>query len=166
MAKIKRRKSSKLFSSPRKKTRGSKFNQMGLVNSGIAVMSLLLVAFIFSFSERQVQSGVPIEVKFPSMPNTPKLATEISGSEIITVAIRRTNIGQNTNEENLLDVISPEKIAAIALSIFLKNNKEASREKFVSNELKDSVNPWVIQGRQIILNQENSTSNNSWRKTD
>ena len=77
MAKIKRRKSSKLFSSPRKKTRGSKFNQMGLVNSGIAVMSLLLVAFIFSFSERQVQSGVPIEVKFPSMPDTPKLATEI-----------------------------------------------------------------------------------------
>ena len=50
---------------------------MGLVNSGIAVMSLLLVAFIFSFSERQVQSGVPIEVKFPSMPDTPKLATEI-----------------------------------------------------------------------------------------
>ena len=77
MAKIKRRKSSKLFSSPRKKTRGSKFNQMGLVNSGIAVMSLLLVAFIFSFSERQVQSGIPIEVKFPSMPDTPKLATEI-----------------------------------------------------------------------------------------
>ena len=77
MAKIKRRKSSKLFSSPRKKTRGNKFNQMGLVNSGIAVMSLLLVAFIFSFSERQVQSGVPIEVKFPSMPDTPKLATEI-----------------------------------------------------------------------------------------
>ena len=77
MAKIKRRKSSKLFSSPRKKNRGNKFNQMGLVNSGIAVMSLLLVAFIFSFSERQVQSGVPIEVKFPSMPDTPKLATEI-----------------------------------------------------------------------------------------
>jgi len=77
VAKIKRRKSSKLFSSPRKKTRGSKFNQMGLVNSGIAVMSLLLVAFIFSFSERQVQSGIPIEVKFPSMPDTPKLATEI-----------------------------------------------------------------------------------------
>ena len=36
----------------------------------------------------------------------------------------------------------------------VKNNKESSREKFVSNELKDSVNPWVIQGRQIILNQD------------
>ena len=38
-----------------------------------------------------------------------KLATENSGAEIITVAIRRTNIGQNKNEESLLDVISPKK---------------------------------------------------------
>ncbi|MDX1786863.1 MAG: thiazole synthase [Psychrobacter sp.] len=32
-----------------------------------------------------------------------------SGAEIVTVAIRRTNIGQNSNEPNLLDVISPDK---------------------------------------------------------
>lgn len=32
-----------------------------------------------------------------------------SGAEIVTVAIRRTNIGQNKDEPNLLDVISPEK---------------------------------------------------------
>lgn len=32
-----------------------------------------------------------------------------SGSEIVTVAIRRTNIGQNKGEPNLLDVISPER---------------------------------------------------------
>ena len=38
-----------------------------------------------------------------------RLATENSCSEIITVAIRRTNIGQNANEESLLDVISPEE---------------------------------------------------------
>ena len=31
-----------------------------------------------------------------------RLATEKSGSEIITVAIRRTNIGQNPNDESLL----------------------------------------------------------------
>jgi len=50
---------------------------MGLINTGIAVMSLLLVAFIFSFSGRQTQSGIPIEVKFPSLPDTPKLAIDI-----------------------------------------------------------------------------------------
>lgn len=38
-----------------------------------------------------------------------RLAIEASGAEIVTVAIRRTNIGQHTGEANLLDVISPEK---------------------------------------------------------
>ena len=36
-------------------------------------------------------------------------AIEASGAEIVTVAIRRTNIGQNKNEPNLLDSISPKK---------------------------------------------------------
>lgn len=38
-----------------------------------------------------------------------KAAIEASGAEIVTVAIRRTNIGQNAGEPNLLDVISPER---------------------------------------------------------
>lgn len=38
-----------------------------------------------------------------------RLAIEASGAEIVTVAIRRTNIGQNPDEPNLLDVISPDK---------------------------------------------------------
>jgi len=36
-------------------------------------------------------------------------AIAMSGAEIVTVAIRRTNIGQNPGEPNLLDVISPDK---------------------------------------------------------
>lgn len=35
-------------------------------------------------------------------------AIEISGAEIITMAVRRTNIGQNKGEPNLLDIISPD----------------------------------------------------------
>ena len=76
MAKLKRRKSAKLFSTPRKKS-SWKAQRTGLINTAIAVMSLLLVAFIFSFSGKQTQSGVPIEVQFPSPSDTPKLATEI-----------------------------------------------------------------------------------------
>lgn len=38
-----------------------------------------------------------------------RLAIEASGAEIITVAIRRTNIGQNKDEPNLLDVLPPDK---------------------------------------------------------
>ena len=37
-------------------------------------------------------------------------AIAASEAEIVTVAIRRVNIGQNTNEPNLLDVISPDNI--------------------------------------------------------
>lgn len=38
-----------------------------------------------------------------------RLAIEASGAEIVTVAVRRTNIGQNPDEPNLLDVISPDR---------------------------------------------------------
>jgi hypothetical protein len=33
----------------------------------------------------------------------------IAGAEIVTVAIRRTNIGQNPGEPNLLDVLPPDR---------------------------------------------------------
>ena len=36
-------------------------------------------------------------------------AVEASGSQIITVAIRRTNLGQNPDEPNLLDVLPPSQ---------------------------------------------------------
>ena len=55
-----------------------KARQMGIVNAGIGVMSVLLFAFIFSFSTRQTQTGVPIKaVTFPTSDEAPKLATEI-----------------------------------------------------------------------------------------
>ena len=92
MAKLKRRKPSIFFSTPSKKSRSKKAKRMGLINTAIAVMSLLLVAFIFSFSGRQTQSGIPIEVKFPSMPDTPKLATEIySANPILDIEIEILN---------------------------------------------------------------------------
>ena len=38
-----------------------------------------------------------------------KLAIEATGAEMVTVAIRRMNIGQDKNKLSLLDFISPEK---------------------------------------------------------
>ena len=46
--------------------------------------------------------------KYKNMTET-GAAIGASEAEIVTVAIRRTNIGQNSNEPNLLDVISPDK---------------------------------------------------------
>ncbi|MGH8248835.1 MAG: thiazole synthase, partial [Gammaproteobacteria bacterium] len=36
-------------------------------------------------------------------------AVEASGAQIVTVAIRRTNIGQNAGEPNLLDAVPPDR---------------------------------------------------------
>ena len=41
--------------------------------------------------------------------NETKNAIETSGAQIVTVAIRRLKIGQNEEQQNLLDVISPDK---------------------------------------------------------
>src|SRR5213075_397158 len=38
-----------------------------------------------------------------------RAAVEASGAEIVTVAIRGTNIGQNANEPSLLDVLPPSQ---------------------------------------------------------
>jgi thiazole synthase len=69
-----------------------------------------------------------------------KLATEESGSEIITVAIRRVNIGQNPNEESLLDVISPKKHTILPNTAGCYNAKDAVRTLLLARELLDGHN--------------------------
>jgi thiazole synthase len=46
--------------------------------------------------------------KYKDMAET-RAATEASGAEIVTVAIRRTNIGQNADEPNLLEALPPSE---------------------------------------------------------
>src|SRR5450432_517202 len=46
--------------------------------------------------------------KFKDLDET-RRATEAGAAQIVTVAIRRTNIGQDKNQPNLLDVLPPEK---------------------------------------------------------
>ena len=46
--------------------------------------------------------------KYRDLEETGK-AIEASGAQIVTVAIRRTNIGQAKDEPNLLDYVSPER---------------------------------------------------------
>lgn len=72
--------------------------------------------------------------------NETKFATENSGSEIITVAIRRTNIGQNANEESLLDVISPEKYTILPNTAGCYDAKDAVRTCLLARELLDGHN--------------------------
>ncbi|HUN00990.1 MAG TPA: thiazole synthase, partial [Halothiobacillus sp.] len=46
--------------------------------------------------------------KFKDMAET-QAASEAAGTQIVTVAIRRSNIGQNPGEPNLLDILTPDR---------------------------------------------------------
>src|SRR5690606_6909798 len=50
--------------------------------------------------------------KFRDLDET-RRATEAAGAEIVTVAIRRSNIGQNPGEPNLLDVLPPDRFTIL-----------------------------------------------------
>jgi len=67
-------------------------------------------------------------------------AIEASGAEIVTVAIRRTNIGQNPDEPNLLDVISPEKYTILPNTAGCYDAKSAVRTCKLARELLDGHN--------------------------
>lgn len=72
--------------------------------------------------------------KYKDMEET-RLAIEASGAEIVTVAIRRTNIGQNADEPNLLDVISPDKYTILPNTAGCFTTEEAVRTCRLAREL-------------------------------
>lgn len=67
-------------------------------------------------------------------------AIATSGAEIVTVAIRRSNIGQNPDEPNLLDVISPEKYTILPNTAGCYDAKSAVRTCMLARELLDGHN--------------------------
>lgn len=66
-----------------------------------------------------------------------RLATEASGAEIVTVAIRRTNIGQNADEPSLLDVIPPDRYTLLPNTAGCYSAKDAVRTCQLARELLD-----------------------------
>ncbi|WP_114416838.1 thiazole synthase [Marinospirillum perlucidum] len=67
-------------------------------------------------------------------------AIAASGAEIVTVAVRRTNIGQNPDEPNLLDVISPDDYTLLPNTAGCFNAKDAIRTCMLARELLDGHN--------------------------
>jgi len=66
-----------------------------------------------------------------------KLATEASGAEIITVAIRRVNIGQDPNEPSLLDVVPMDKYTILPNTAGCYTADDAVRTCHLARELLD-----------------------------
>ncbi len=69
-----------------------------------------------------------------------RLAIEASGAEIVTVAVRRTNIGQNPGEPNLLDVLPADRYTILPNTAGCFDAIEAVRTCRLARELLDGHN--------------------------
>ncbi len=74
--------------------------------------------------------------KYKNMEET-KLVIEASGAQIITIAIRRTNIGQKPDEPNLLDITDPGKYTLLPNTAGCYDADSAIRTCFLARELLD-----------------------------
>jgi thiazole synthase len=74
--------------------------------------------------------------KYKDMAET-AAAIEASGAEIVTLAVRRTNLGQNPNEPNLLDVISPKRYTLLPNTAGCYSAADAVRTCRLARELLD-----------------------------
>ncbi len=66
-----------------------------------------------------------------------KAAIETSGAEIITIAIRRSNIGQNPNEPSLLEILPPSKYTLLPNTAGCYTADDAVRTLRLARELLD-----------------------------
>ncbi len=74
--------------------------------------------------------------KYKDLDETKK-AIELSGAEIVTVALRRTNIGQDSEQPNLLDVIPPESYTILPNTAGCYDADTAIRTSHLARDLLD-----------------------------
>jgi thiazole synthase len=67
-------------------------------------------------------------------------AIAASGAEIVTIAVRRTNIGQNTDEPNILEVLPPERYTILPNTAGCYDAESALRTCRLARELLDGHN--------------------------
>ena len=101
------------------------------MNTAVQKDEPLVIAGKSYYSRLLVGTG-----KYKDMQET-QAATEASGAQIVTVAVRRSNIGQNPDEPNLLDVIHPGKYTILPNTAGCYNAKDAVRTCKLARELLD-----------------------------
>lgn len=74
--------------------------------------------------------------KYKDMDET-RAAVEASGAQIITIAVRRTNIGQNADEPNILDVLPPNRYTLLPNTAGCYDADTAVRTCRLARELLD-----------------------------
>src|SRR3954463_14656936 len=99
-------------------------------NTGLAMDQLVIAGTQYS-SRLLVGTG-----KYRDFEQT-RAAIEASGAEIVTVAIRRTNIGQNAGEPSLLDVLPPSRYTMLPNTAGCYTADDAVRTLRLARELLD-----------------------------
>jgi len=69
--------------------------------------------------------------------NQAKAAIDASGAQIITMAVRRTNIGQDKDQPNLLDILPPDQYTYLPNTAGCYSAKDAVRTCKLARELLD-----------------------------
>ena len=77
--------------------------------------------------------------KYKDMDETAR-AIAASGAEIVTVAVRRTNLGQNPGEPNILDVLPPDRYTILPNTAGCYDVETAVRTCRLARELLDGHN--------------------------
>jgi thiazole synthase len=77
--------------------------------------------------------------KYKDMDETQE-AIEASGAEIVTIAVRRTNMGQNSDEPNILQVLPPDRYTILPNTAGCYDQKTAVRTCRLARELLDGHN--------------------------
>lgn len=94
----------------------------------------------FKIGQREFHSRLLVGTgKYQDLNQTAQ-AIEASGAEIVTVAIRRVNIGQNPDQPNLLSVISPDKYTILPNTAGCYDAQSAIRTCQLARELLDGHN--------------------------
>jgi thiazole synthase len=99
-----------------------------------AIADPLVIAGIAYHSRLLTGTG-----KFKDLEET-RRATEAAGAQIVTVAIRRSNIGQDPGQPNLLDVLPPSRYTILPNTAGCYNAEDAVRTCRLARELLDGRN--------------------------
>jgi len=79
-------------------------------------------------------------------------AIDASGAEIVTVAIRRTNIGQHAGEPSLLDAVPPDRFTILPNTAGCYTAEDAVRTLRLARELLDGHN---LVKLEVLGNEQN-----------
>ena len=94
----------------------------------------------FSIAGRDYHSRLLVGTgKYKDMDETAR-AIAASGAEIVTIAVRRTNIGQNADEPNVLEVLPPDRYTILPNTAGCYDVDSAVRTCRLARELLDGHN--------------------------